>query len=205
MKRSLRLPTQTDDELAAKVRRDWSPWYVRGASACVEKSIANILRTGWLEANFVPAYFVAIVRDGYPVTEGIRRRAKPTGEVARIIGSEYSVDCCARQWQRSAQVLRQELKKRKNIMLVKYEDFVSRPDEILTEIWEWLQLAPHPVSFDPITHQLSIGSSVKKIVNYNEQSVGRLSVEDFATINPIIASEMEAFGYSLCNHPPKHK
>lgn len=90
-------------------------------------------------------------------------------------------------------------------MLVKYEDFVSRPDEILTEIWEWLQLAPYPVSYDPITHQLSIGSSVKKIVNYNEQSVGRLSVDDFATINPIIASEMEAFGYSLCNHPPKYK
>ena len=58
------------------VKRDWNFWFDKNKNIYLEKSIANSAKVKWLEANFDSPYFIWIIRDGYCVSEGIRRRSR---------------------------------------------------------------------------------------------------------------------------------
>ena len=62
--------------ISAEIKRHWSHFYDGRKDAFLEKSISNTPRAVFFNDYFKPAYFIHIVRNGYAVVEGIKRKAK---------------------------------------------------------------------------------------------------------------------------------
>jgi hypothetical protein len=194
-KDEIRLPPLKDTEKARKVMRDWRPWFSGSATVFVEKSISNILRMGWLEENFRPAMFVAIIRNGYAVSEGIQRHARPARYSNAYYKERYPIELCAGQWSESCFVLHQEAALRNHLKIIRYEDLVGRPVDILHDLWNWLELPHYEIGFDKSEHTIIAPGFRNKLKNQNAKSISRLSPAEIEKIRPIIYSEMVTFGY----------
>ena len=70
-------PSEDMEARAQRIKRQWSILYPSGRPFLLEKSVANAVRTDFLQTYFAPAYFIYLVRNGYAVAEGIRRKANP--------------------------------------------------------------------------------------------------------------------------------
>ena len=69
---------ETDDSTPAKqLRYDWARHFDPPPGILMEKSPPDAVRSRWLQQNFQPCRFLAIVRSPYAVCEGIRRRRIP--------------------------------------------------------------------------------------------------------------------------------
>src|SRR5690606_5918555 len=71
--------------LADRAKRAWSPWWRRDARAFSEKSIIHGAWMPTLDAGFSNARFIGVIRNGYCVCEGIRRRARPSGKARETL------------------------------------------------------------------------------------------------------------------------
>ena len=68
---------ESDDSLpdATRIKREWSMRLKnRNSPILLEKSPQNGARMPWLQDNFENAHFIALIRNGYAVAEGIRRK-----------------------------------------------------------------------------------------------------------------------------------
>jgi len=194
-KDEISLPPVRDPKKAKEIMKDWRPWFSKSATIFLEKSVSNMLRMGWLEANFNPTWFVAIVRNGYAVAEGIRRHARPGNYNNPYYKKQYPIELCAEQWRQAAYILRQEVNKRTNLKIIRYEDLVANPVEMLQNIWNWLGLENFEINFDPIQNIISANDFRVRVVNQNKKSISNLSHDDIEKISPIIEKEMIALGY----------
>lgn len=175
---------------------DWSPWIDGNASIVVEKSIANLLRWKWLKKNFSSVRFVAVIRNGFAVSEGIRRHAKPAKFGNMNFAEGYPIEMCARQWTEASQVLRSVVKENPKMAVVKYEDFVEKPAIILDDIWQNLGVSKVTTHFDEKSKTLTIDNKKRSVIkNRNSFSINNLSSNDITTINAIIEVEMKEWGY----------
>ena len=62
---------------AIRIKKEWGMRLDLSKQVLLEKSPPNTAKVRWLQANFENAHFVAIVRNGYAVAEGITRKADP--------------------------------------------------------------------------------------------------------------------------------
>ena len=90
---------------AAKVKKHWSHFYDFKKSYFVEKSISNSLRIPFFNKHFKPAYFIHIVRNGYAVAEGIKRKAEVMDGNPLYGNESYPIEMCAEQWVQSLQII----------------------------------------------------------------------------------------------------
>ena len=121
------------------VIKDWSLWYKRHAPVVVEKSIANSMRINWLNKHFNNPFFIWIIRNGYCVAEGIRRRSA----VSKTIPSDYHengypIEWCAKQWVESNNLINKNITLLNNVLFLKYEDLVADPYQTLTKVYKYL-------------------------------------------------------------------
>ena len=187
------LSEDDDPAPALRAKYDWLYHYPRRPGILVEKSPPNTIRARWLQANFRPSRFVAIVRHPYAVCEGIRRRSK--------VGIEEA----ARQWATANEVMLADAKQLEHFHLVTYEDLTERPDEVLERFADFLSLA---VPFDrsvvdtPIAMH-NVTGSPQRLQNFNLQSLDRLTKEEIATIDRIAGPMMERLGYAPLERPDR--
>ena len=59
-----------------KLKKEWGFWLDSKKDIFLEKSSLNSIRMRWLQKNFHPSYFISIVRNGYAIAEGIKRKAR---------------------------------------------------------------------------------------------------------------------------------
>ena len=87
----------TSNSTARKIKKHWSHFY-ENRPYLLEKSISNVCRIDFLNTKFRPGYFIHIVRNGYAVSEGIRRKAQiiPGNKYESL--NHYPVEICAKQW-----------------------------------------------------------------------------------------------------------
>ena len=84
-----------------RLKKEWGSRLDLRKPILLEKSPPNGARTRWLQAHFENAYFIAIVRNGYAVAAGIRKKAEPH----HIAGERWPIEMAAYQWARSNEVL----------------------------------------------------------------------------------------------------
>lgn len=180
--------------LAARVRRDWAPWLDRSCKVHMDKSISNVTRVDWLESNFDNAYFIGIVRDGYCVSEGIRRKARPRGTPAREVGERYPIQMAGEQWVAANERVLEAAQTVERYMMIKYEDLISDPVGTLTAIWSFLGLAVPPMETVPDGLKIN-GRTFHLEKNNDAQSLARLSKEDIDQLNPVISDMQQQLGY----------
>lgn len=176
------LDDQAEQELKAqKIKKQWSFFYPRsGKQLLLEKSIANTPRMRFFERYFQPISFIHLVRNGYAVAEGIRRKAQPGKYDNPLFLNHYPIDYCARQWRISWEMVEQQRPFVKNFLEVRYEDLCATPLLTLNRIAEFLSVK----EFQPdwIDGTFSIHNMQSTIKNQNPKSISRLTANDIAVI-----------------------
>lgn len=181
-----------------RVKKHWSFWYDKEKKIYLEKSIANSAKIKWLEKNFDSPYFVWIIRNGYCVAEGIRRRSKSIDRNDfKYQGIGYPLGMCARQWIVNNDVIEKDSKNVKHLMKIKYEDLMENFEPTIDKLFEWLPVERKKnIKLSKIA-DFSFHNETKPIKNMNSISLSGLSKEDIAQINTVAEKYLSKWGYEI--------
>jgi hypothetical protein len=176
---------------AARLKKEWAMRLDRSRPVFLEKSPPNAARTRWLQKHFENAYFVAIVRNGYAVAEGIRRKAEPYH-----LKDGWPVSLCARQWNRSNEILVEDSAALKNVMWVRYEDLVAEPVAQIGRLLRFIELDGSG-SANLIAGSLQVHEKNEPIRNMNEESIARLNAAERSIVTHEAEAMLHHFGYPI--------
>ena len=181
-----------DRERADRIKRQWSMLYPT-RPVLLEKSIVNAVHIPFLMTQFKPAHFIYIVRNGYAVAEGIRRKAEPGKRGNPVYSGAYPIGLCARQWAETDRIVEREREELSHFMSLRYEDFVADPDVHLRRIADF-------VGVDPLDKRLlaqdwNVHGIESTIRNMNGPSLARLSDADRADVLDAAGDVLERWGY----------
>jgi hypothetical protein len=154
----------------------------------VEKTTANSVRMLWLQKAFPNSRFIGLVRNGYAVVEGIRRKGKK------------SIERGARHWNIVNKIMVDDSKKLNHYFPLKYEDLVNKSEEALKTLAEFIdmdyqkvvQAMEHSYDFSTIR-----GKGQQKVDNLNQESIARLSENDKYIISDMASEMLEYYGYPV--------
>jgi hypothetical protein len=171
-----------------RLKKDWLMRLDRRRSVFLEKSPPNAARTRWLQQNFENAHFLAIVRNGYAVAEGIRRKAEP-----RHLPEGWPLDLCARQWARSNEVLLEDAAHLRKVQWLRYEDFVRDPGTEVARILDFLELD----GAIELGRTWAIHEREEPIRDMNQDSIDRLTQEEKLIVTREAGDMLRHFGYDI--------
>jgi hypothetical protein len=177
---------ENDPRPAWQAKRDWAKAYSKRHGILLEKSPPNTVRSRWLQRNFRPSRFIAIVRSPFAVCEGIRRR---TG-----CGLETAV----RHWRTANECMFADMDHLRKCFWLRYEDLTARPNEYLHKIQSFLNLSS-PFELSSVHHVSAHGftGEVRGLRNQNAESLGRLSTSDMGIIDESAGPLMARLGYDM--------
>ncbi len=173
---------------AARIKKEWAMRLDRSRPVFVEKSPPNAARTRWLQAHFRPASFIAIVRNGYAVAEGIRRKAEP-----RHLAAGWPLEECARVWARSNEILLEDAAHLKRVHWVRYEELSEDPAVCLAAMFEFLGLPPD--GGVDLEGTWNVHERRDEIRNMNAESIARLTPEERRVVTDVAAPMLRRLGY----------
>lgn len=180
-------------ERAARIRRQWSLALPGDARNVLEKSIANTARMPFLQAHFQPAYIVHLVRNGYAVAEGLRRKSEPRRYGHDEFGEHYPISMCAEQWRVSLEVVDGDRATLQRFLEVRYEDLTADPGTTLRGVTDFLGLPPLPAATaEGDFHVHGVRSTIRDM---NADSIGRLSTADLDAIDTEAGDALRNRGY----------
>lgn len=181
--------------IARSAKRDWSLWWRKGAKVFLEKSIVHGAWMPTLNIGFPNARFIGVIRNGYCVCEGIRRRAKPIGAAREFLGrDEYHIEEVGRQWNFANEALYRDRNAVNHYLEIRYEEFADDPIATLRKIFIFIGVNPDVAQLAS-DGAVEVGGRRFHIWNQNEDSLSRLTAEDRAALWGVIGLKMEALGY----------
>jgi len=182
---ALRWTEKSDPDPARRARFDWAHFAEPGPGIVLEKSPPNTVRSRWLQANFRPCRFIALVRHPAAVSEGIRRRTGCTIREA------------AEHWVRGNEILQEDIPFLENCLRLTYEELTDSPEEHLDTLYEFLGLRAlfDPSVLDEPIRSHNILEEPQPLQNMNARSFALLSEDDLETIDRIAEPLMEQLGY----------
>lgn len=187
------LPGGGMEKIAKRIKRQWS-YSFDDADILYEKSIANAARIPFLDAYFQPAHFIVIVRNGYAVAEGLRRRGDPRKYGHTEFGDKYPIEMCANQWAVSDEMVSADAAGADHVLYLTYEDFCADPGNKLRAITDFLEIEPLP---EEITNRTwEVHGSRSRIRNMNKEGIAKLSADDIVKIRETAASALDKYGYT---------
>lgn len=184
-------PGQAD--LARRAKRQWSLFFPTGSENLVEKSIANATRIPFLQTHFRPAYFIYLVRDGYAVSEGIRRKAVPERWGNSRYGRQYPLWLCARQWRVTDEIVSKHKKSVDRFIKISYEELTEETSLTIKRVMEFLELKSE-IKINN-SKKWKIDEKKERIKNMNPKSMQNLSTKEIEKINEEAKSKLQKFGY----------
>ena len=181
-----------DRERADRIKRQWSMLYP-ARPVLLEKSIVNAVHIPFLKTHFKPAHFIYIVRNGYAVAEGIRRKAEPGKRGNPVYGGAYPIGLCARQWAETERMVEREREGLSHFMSLRYEEFVADPDVHLRRITDFSGV--DPLDGRLLAQDWNVHGVESTIRNMNGPSLARLSDADRADVLDAAGDVLERWGY----------
>lgn len=167
-----------------KIKRQWGLFYNdANRPVLIEKTITNCARMRWLNKNFKNSYFICIVRNGYAVAEGIKRKAK------------YPVEKGIYQWKYANEIMLRDMEHVENKILISYENLSTDTIETLNRICKFLSVPGFDNSV--LEKKFNVLKVNSKIVNMNDSSIANLSADEINTINSMAAPLLNQFGYEV--------
>jgi hypothetical protein len=154
----------------------------------VEKTTANSVRMLWLQAAFPNTRFIGLVRNGYAVVEGIRRKG------------EKSIERGARHWNMVNKLMLDDSKKLNHYFSLKYENLVDKSEDTINELAEFIGIDNHRL-IEAMEHSYGfstiLGDGQQKVNNLNQESIARLSVKDKNIISNTASEMLEYYDYPV--------
>jgi hypothetical protein len=190
----VRLDPVADADRAERIRRQWSLWVPRDATSIIEKSIANAARLPFLEAHFRPAYFLYVLRNGYAVAAGIRRRANVRRWGGAHRDSGYPLEMCAEQWRVSDETVAADSVGLSRFLPIRYEDLVAEPVATLGRVTDFLGVPP--LAPEAVLRSWTVHGVVAPIRDMNESACARLDDEDVDVIERVAGERLALHGYA---------
>lgn len=192
-----RLKETDDGPDVNRLKKEWLMRLDRRRPIFLEKSPPNAARTRWLQRHFENAHFIAMIRNGYAVAEGIRRKAEPSH-----LKEGWPIEFCAMQWSRSNEVLLEDSRFLDNLIWIKYEDLAEDPSGIISSIAAFLEIPePGGSGLDP-GRSWAVHERTEPIRNMNDSSISRLTPTDLDIINREARPMLEHFGYEIIESAP---
>jgi len=189
-------PEIADNLALQKIKKDWSIFWKSDSSVFLDKSIANTARIEWLNRVFPNAYFIGIYRNGYCVTEGLRRRAKPPEWYKQQNNSEtYSYQTIANQWLVANQLIQDKFKSMPNSLSIRFEDLVANPFEAINSCLEFLELESNLLTQNG--SMIKMGDKEFEIHDPNPASLERLGEKGKLESKLILEPMMRQLGYEV--------
>jgi len=159
----------------------------KGGKYIMEKSPPDAVRSLWLQEHFSPAWFVGIVRNGYAVCEGIKRKK----------GGAINYERAARHWAKANEVMLNDSKKLMHFKLFRYEDLTENTEKTMQSLEKYLDLSQHDYSDTGIIDLGYSHFSPSKIVNMNQKSINALDPNQREIIHENAKEMLERFYYEL--------
>lgn len=175
-----------------RLKKEWLMRLDRSRSIFVEKSPPNAARTRWLQHHFENAHFIGMVRNGYAVAEGIRRKAEP-----HHLKDGWPIEYAARQWNRSNEILVEDAEKLDRMLWVKYEDLTADVAAEVRRIARFLGLDGSATAAIDFDQAWSIHEREEPVRNMNQQSIERLSVDELEIVTREAGPMLEHFDYPV--------
>jgi hypothetical protein len=187
-----------------KLKKDWMLFFDRTRPVFLEKSIVNSARMTWLQENFDNSYFLFIVRNGYAVSEGIRRQTLKVfrgqtskglwyAQIRSRFNCSYPIELCAEQWVTNNTIIENDAKKIRFFKKIFYEDFCENPKKTLSDIYGFLGL--NDESSVLLEAQRWKTHEYEEIKNMNDKSFKNLSKDDIKKIDTIAEEMLVYYGY----------
>lgn len=174
------------EEDAMEIRRVYNK-YIEPETRLIAKGPADTLRARLIQAYFPDACFIAIVRNGYAVCEGIIRKRKYDHERPQYKGLLTTIKEAAEQWLRANFIIVSHQKFLRNYKIIRYEDLVRNPQKVLTSLLAFCGLNKE-------------GFQIPKYdTERNNEQLVRLSKRDIETITRICGPMLIHFDYELSN------
>lgn len=177
------------EERMPRLLHDWMRHFSRPLQrVLVEKTPANLIRAVELERCLGDCHFVGMVRDGFAVCEGIRRKAGK------------SLERGARHWNAINERLLAQSGRVAHFHVVRYEELTSDPDMVLGGLADALGIERGPLLAAGRARfhvgKTVAGAGATGLVNFNELSRAKLDAEDRATILRGAGEMLRRFGYA---------
>ncbi len=147
----------------------------------LEKSPPNAVRVRWLQKHFENAHFIGIIRNGYAVSEGIRRKTR------------HDIRKAALQWSNANEIMLADFEHLERKKLIRYERLTEKPEEVIGEVCEFIGIEADEIL---VEGKWRIHRNVSTIKNMNYLSFGRLSNEDYSIIEKVAGDMLKRLSYS---------
>jgi hypothetical protein len=168
----------------SKIKRQWAFMYNHPRRpVLLEKSVINAGRSRWLQRHFENSYFIVLVRNGYAIAEGIRRKAG------------HSIEKGILQWKNSYEILFRDMPFLERKIQLTYEELTAAPAATLGKITGFLDL--EPLSGKVISRRFKVHGEENPILDMNAKSICRLSADDCSLINGLAGDLLKKTGYPL--------
>ncbi|MCS3700521.1 hypothetical protein GGQ20_001838 [Salinibacter ruber] len=181
------------EHTARSIKRRWGLVLGRSPQNVLIKSITDAVRLPFLNEYFRPAYFVYIVRNGYAVAEGIKRRADPSKWGCERYSGGYPIELCAAQWKRSDQVVERDRASTEHFLRITYEDLTERTNKTVKTITDFLDI--RQVDRRTLNRKWQIHGILSTIQNMNQKSIDNLSKSEIKTINRKAKKILQKYDY----------
>lgn len=183
----LRMPLGSEQAVAPRLVHDWLVSLDAPVKKVVlEKTPANLLRMEWLRSVFPDSYFIGLVRNGYAVSEGIRRK------------SYKDIGRAASHWAAANAAMIETAENIDRYIEVRYEDFFDKEPETIARLAEFLDLDRNALS-SAMTHKYALrtieGEGEQSLKNMNPVSFQRLNAQDIEIIRACAGDMLDRFGY----------
>ena len=154
----------------------------------VEKTPANAARAEWLQKVFPNACFIGLVRNGYAVSEGIRRKAK------------QPLDSGARHWSAVNRLMLNTAGGLDNYLEVRYEELAEQPAATMLRICEFIGIDNAVLKGLRGKGEAEVREAMTTVFgpvrNCNPETIERLSNTDISIIRDHAEEMLDFFGYT---------
>ena len=148
--------------------------FVKPKKRFITKSPADTLRARLIQAYFPDAYFIAIVRNGYAVSEGIVRKRKSDSDRPQFEGLYTTIDEAAEQWFRANVIVASHEQFLDRYKIIRYEDLVEEPQKVLSSVLEFCELTNAGFSVPTFNDKLN-KKQISTLSDYELETITRIA------------------------------
>lgn len=192
----IRIDLENNNIDIEKIKKDWSIFLNKNKNVFLEKSIVNSSNMKWFQSNFNNPHFIFIVRNGYAVAEGIKRKsAFSRRSLPKKYGNKYPIDICINQWIINNQIIENDSNEINKIKRIFYEDLCKNPDKVINDLYEYIGLKQTKKEISD--KKWKIQEKYSRIKNMNSKSINNLSSEEIRKINDKASNLLKFYNYKI--------
>ncbi len=167
---------------AEKLFHQWEKYWDIQKPCLLEKSPPNLVRTRFLQKLFPNSFFIIIFRHPIAVSYATRKWCK------------NPLHSLVEHWLKCYEKFDSDKENLKNILAIKYEDFVANPQVILNQIYSFINLESFPLN-------LEVSSQVndKYFSRWHQWKTNKIINLYASYIESRFEQRVNKFGYSLNN------